>query len=133
MLSIIAGAESRLKITLPKPLYFLFEEKKKFAGAALKLFSEFKERNNQTGIFGDAEFGAKAKYKPLQVADLLVGVINRRFKEMVFRLPYKMQKPLDRLNRKGNIHVAFPHEELLKLYVKFLRELRLESSWNPVA
>src|SRR5260370_30562077 len=77
MLSIIRGAEARLGKTLPKPLYFLFEEKKKFAGAALRLFGDFKDKYNQDGLFGDAAFGSKKKYKPLQAADLLVSVVNR--------------------------------------------------------
>jgi hypothetical protein len=41
---------------------------------------------------------------------------------MVFRLPYKMKKPLDRLNRRGDIFITFPDKEILQSYGDFLRE-----------
>lgn len=128
MLSLVDGAGRRqFGVTLPRPLYFLFDEKKTFAGAALRLFADFKEvlvntKSENADLFGDAAFGSRKKYKPLQAADLLVGVVNRRFREMVFKLPYKMEKPLDRLARKRNMFVAFPNKKLLTQYVEFLRE-----------
>lgn len=128
MLSLIEGAGRRnIGVSLPRPLYFLFEEKQAFSGAALRLFTEFKEVLEKTNspnadLFGYASFGPKKSFKPLQAADLLVSVVNRRFKEMVFKLPSKMAKPLDRLNRKRNVFVAFPNKQLLAQYVEFLRE-----------
>jgi hypothetical protein len=120
-LDLIANSESLFRKQLPKPLYFLFEEKQKFSGSALDLFLRFKQRYNQNGIFGSAAFGEKAKFKPLQAADLLVGVVNRRFKEMAFKLPYKMEKPLDRLNRRRDVTISFPTKEMLQKYAEFLR------------
>jgi hypothetical protein len=127
MLSLIEGMERKTRLVLPKPLYLLFEERKKFQGAALRMFTEFKEILEQTtspnaNLFAKAEFGVKKDYISLQAADLLVGVVNRRFKEMVFKLPYKMKKPLDRLNRKGHLIVAFPSEPHFRKYVQFLRD-----------
>lgn len=126
-LSLIEGMQRQVGIILPRPLCFLFEEKRGFAGAALRMFTEFKEILEQTnspnaGLFGYAAFGPKRQFTPLQAADLLVGVINRRFREMVFKLPYKMQKPLDRLNRKGNLLISLPDKERLQQYVQFLRD-----------
>jgi hypothetical protein len=119
-LSIIADAEKLFKKSLPRPLDFLFEEKPKFIGSAMELFAVFKERHSQQGLFGSAASGTK-ELKPLQAADLLVGVVNRRFKEMVFKLPYKMQKPLDRLNRRRDVIVSFPDKQILQRYADFLR------------
>jgi Protein of unknown function (DUF3800) len=121
-LALIADSERLFRKELPKPLYFLFDEKKKFSESALRLFFAFKQQHNQTGIFGDAAFGSRKKYKPLQAADLLVWVVNRRFKEMVFKLPYKMRKPLDRLNRRGDVIISFPDEKKLQRYSDFLRK-----------
>jgi len=92
-----------LRLTLPRPLHFFFEERKKFAGAALQLFREFKAKSTNADLFGSAKFGSNVKFKPLQAADLLVGIVNRHFKEQVFDLPYRMRKPLDRLNRRKNL------------------------------
>ena len=126
MLSLVAGAESGFGKVVPRPLYFLFDNKPEFQFKALELFGVFKgaiEKNERDkDLFGDAAFGSRIRYAPLQAADLLVNVVNRRFKEMALRLPYKMEKPLDRLNRKGNIHIAFPDENMLRMYVEFLRE-----------
>jgi hypothetical protein len=127
MLSLVEGMERQTRISPPRPLYFLFEEKQKFAGAALRMFTEFKEILEKTNspnasLFGSAAFGPKKKFVPLQAADLLVGVINKRFREMVFNLPYKMEKPLDRLNRKGNLLISLPDKQKLEEYVQFLRD-----------
>jgi Protein of unknown function (DUF3800) len=121
VLELIAYAEKRLNKVLPKPLYFLFEERKKFAESALKLFSIFKNRPQHAGLFGYAAFGPKKEFIPLQAADLLVGVVNRRFKEMKFNLPYKMEKPLDRLFRSRDVFISFPTKEILQRYAEFLR------------
>jgi hypothetical protein len=120
-LALIADSETLFKKSLPKPLWVLFEEKDAFAGSALRLFSAFKRQRNHSGLFGSAAFGAKKDFMPLQAADLLVSVVNRRFKEMVFKLDYKMQKPLDRLNRRRDVIVSFPDAAILQRFSEFLR------------
>jgi len=51
----------------------------------------------------------------------LVGIVNRRFKEMKFTLPYKMEKPLDRLYRRRDVLISFPTKEILQRHAEFLR------------
>jgi hypothetical protein len=119
-LELIVSSQNLFNKILPKPLYFLFEEKRKFAQSALELFAAFKDRQRDKGLFGSAAFGPK-DLKPLQAADLLVGVVNRRFKEMVFGLPYKMEKPLDRLNRRRDVIISFPDRAILQRFSEFLR------------
>ena len=54
-------------------------------------------------IFDGVAFGSRKKYKSLQIADLLVGVINRRFEEMTRGVEpslSKTKKPLDLLFKK---------------------------------
>lgn len=125
-LSLINGSERRLRISLPKPLYFLFDSKKGFEGNALKLYREYQRlADPKEEVFGGIAFGSRDKYVPLQAADSLVHVVARRFREMADALPYKMKKPLDILDRHGNIVVAFPSEPILRKYIEFARRQSL--------
>jgi len=64
----------------------------------------------------------------LQTADLLVGVINRRFEEMRRGIGpelSKMKKPMDLLFKK-EIAVAFPTAEMLREFVDFAQRRPLQ-------
>jgi len=83
MLSLIRSKALRDRASLPLPLFFLFDNKPKFEGAALKIYREYQRAHDpKEDIFDGIAFGSRKKYKFLQIADLLVGVINRRFEEM---------------------------------------------------
>jgi len=116
--------------SLPLPLFFLFDNKPKFEGAALKLYREYQAAYDLKGeIFGGIDFGSRKKYKPLQIADLLVGLINRRFEEMTRAVDpelSKIKKPLDLLFKK-EIAISFPTAEMLRQFPEFAqrRSLRI--------
>lgn len=123
MLSLIRTKFLRdLRAQLPLPLYFLFDNKPRFEGAALKLYREYQaEHDPKEEIYDGIAFASRKKYKALQMADLLVGVINRRFEEMVHRIQpesSRMKKPLDLLTKK-EIAVAFPTAAMLKEFSEF--------------
>lgn len=131
ILSLIRSLDVNSRYSLPKPLCFLFDNKPKFEGEALRLYREYQGRYDGEGrLFGDIEFGSRLKFKSLQIADLLVHVINRRFKEMVHQMPpdeSKMKKPMDILFRHGNVFISFPTEELIKQYRDFARRSPLQA------
>jgi hypothetical protein len=122
MLSLIRLKVLRDPTTLPIPLFFLFDNKPKFEGAALKLYREYQQEHDpQEEIFDRIAFGSRKKHKPLQTADLLVGVINHRFEEMTRGVGpelSKMKKPMDVLFKK-EIAITFPTAELLKEFADF--------------
>jgi len=124
VLSLIRSYAVQGKIALPLPLFFLFDNKPKFEGAALKLYREYQAAHDPDGkIFGDLAFGSRKKYKPLQIADLLVGVINRRFAEMIHKIQpdsSKMKKPLDLLTKRP-IATTFPMAKDLKEFKDFVQ------------
>lgn len=114
----------RDRASLPLPLFFLFDNKPKFEAVALKIYREYQTAHDpKEEIFDGIAFGSRKKYKPLQTADLLVGVINRRFEEMTHGLQpvlSKMKKPLDLLSKK-ELLIAFPTAELIKAFSDFAR------------
>jgi hypothetical protein len=114
---------------LPLPLFFLFDNKPKFEGAARKVYREYQQEHDpKEEIFDGIAFGSRKKYKSLQIADLLVGVINRRFEEMVHRVDpesSKMKKPMDLLFKK-KILIAFPDTQKLKEFADFARRQSLQ-------
>jgi hypothetical protein len=116
--------------SLPLPLFFLFDNKPKFEGAARELYSEYRTAMDPKGdIFGGIDFGSRKKYKPLQIADLLVGLINRRFEEMTRAVDpelSKIKKPLDLLFKK-EIAISFPTAELLREFPDFARRRPLRT------
>jgi hypothetical protein len=122
MLSLIRTKVLRDRTSLPLPLFFLFDNKPKFEGAALKLYREYQiEHDPKEEIFDGFASGSRKKYKPLQTADLLVGVINRRFEEMTHGVGpelSKMKKPMDLLFKK-EIAITFPTAELIKQFADF--------------
>jgi len=130
ILSLIRTKVLKDRTSLPLPLFFLFDNKPKFEGAALKLYREYQQEHDQNEqIFGDLAFGSRKKYKPLQTADLLVGVINRRFEEMTHGIGpelSKMKKPLDLLFKK-EIAVSFPTAELVKEFTDFAQRHPLQA------
>jgi hypothetical protein len=70
------------RLTLPKPIQFLFDRKPGYEGFAAELFykvlGEFEKRGLASG-FRDMGFGSKEKDIPLQAADLFIGVTARNF------------------------------------------------------
>ncbi len=70
------------RLTLPKPIQFLFDRKQGYEGFAAELFykvlGEFEKRGLASG-FRDMGFGSKEKDIPLQAADLFIGVTARNF------------------------------------------------------
>jgi hypothetical protein len=131
MLSLIRSLDANSRFSLPKPLYFLFDNRPKFEGEALRLYREYQGRYDpEEKLFGDVAFGSRLKYKPLQIADLLVHVVNRRFKEMARAVPpeeSKMKKPLDILMRRGNVFISFPTKELMQEYQEFAQRSPLQA------
>lgn len=131
MLSLIRSLDANSRFSLPTPLYFLFDNKPKFEGEALRLYRDYQSRcDPHEKLFGDIAFGSRLKYKPLQIADLLVHIINRRFKEMARAIPpeqSKMKKPLDILMRRGNVFISFPTKELMQEYQEFAQRTPLRS------
>ena len=129
LLSLIRTKVLRDRASLPLPLFFLFDNKPKFEGAALKLYRDYQqEYDPDEQIFGDLAFGSRKKYKPLQAADLLVGVINRRFEEMTHGIGpelSKMKKPMDLLFKK-EIAITFPTAEKLKEFADFAQRRPLK-------
>jgi hypothetical protein len=68
------------RVTLPKPVEFLFDRKRHYEGFASSIFYSIKdqfEKLEWSHPIGDMGFGAKDKDIPLQAADLLVGVVSR--------------------------------------------------------
>jgi hypothetical protein len=109
--------------SLPVPLFFLFDDKPKFEGAARTLYREYQSSYDpKEQIFGGMDFGSRKKYKPLQIADLLVGVINKRFEEMTQAVDPELSKikQLDLLFKK-EIAISFPTAELLRQFPEFAR------------
>jgi hypothetical protein len=114
--------------SLPLPLFFLFDNKPKFQGAALELYREYQTAHDPKGeIFGGIDFGSRKKYKSLQIADLLVGLVNRRFEEMTRAVDpelSKIKKPLDLLFKK-EIVISFPTAEMLRQFPEFAQRRSL--------
>jgi hypothetical protein len=129
ILSLIRSKVLRDRGSLPIPMFFLFDNKPKFEGAARKLYREYQmEHDLKEEIFDGIEFGSRKKYKSLQTADLLVGVVNRRFEEMTHGVGpelSKMKNPMDLLFKK-EIAVAFPTAQLLKDFADFAQRHPLQ-------
>lgn len=128
-LSLIRSKILRDRTSLPVPLFFLFDNKRKFEGAALKLYREYQmEHDPKEKLFDGIAFGSRKKYKPLQTADLLVGVINHRFEEMTHGVQSqqsKMKKPMDLLFKK-EILITFPTAKLLTEFADFAQRHPLQ-------
>ena len=118
--------------SLPLPLFFLFDNEPKFQGAASELYREYQTAYDPNGeIFGGIDFGGRKKYKPLQIADLLVGLINRRFEEMTRAVDpelSKIKKALDLLFKKEREKRFGPAQALAKLPRPRVRLLYLQRS-----
>jgi hypothetical protein len=116
--------------SLPLPLFFLFDNKPKFEGSALELYREYQVAYDpKENILGGIDFGSRKKYKPLQIADLLVGLINRRFEEMTQAVDpelSKIKKALDLLFKK-EIAISFPTAKLLKQCPEFAQRRSLRA------
>jgi hypothetical protein len=114
---------------LPTPLFFLFDNRPGFKGEVSKLYREYQlEHDPKKEIFDGFDFGSRKKYKCLQIADLLVGIVNRRFDEMTHGVGpglSKIKKPLDLLFKK-EIMVSFPCAELLKEFADFAQRHPLQ-------
>jgi hypothetical protein len=128
MLSLFRSEALREPSKLPLPLFFPFDNKPKFEGAALKIYREYQTAYDpKEEIFDGIAFGSRKKYKPLQIADLLVGLINRRFEEMTRAVDpelSKIKKPLDLLFKR-EILISFPTAKLLKQFPEFAQRRSL--------
>lgn len=117
-------------IDLPAPLFFLFDNTPKFQGAAVAVYREYQQAYDSKGtLFGGIDFGSRKKYKCLQIADLLVGVTNRRFAEMTHHVEpelSKMKRPLDLLGKKPLL-ISFPTSDLLKQFAQFAQRSGLQA------
>jgi hypothetical protein len=118
------------KLDLPLPLFFLFDNKPKFEGAALQLYREYQQEHDpKETIYDGIAFGSRKKYKALQMADLLVGVINRRFEEMTHKVMpdfSKMNKPLSLLVKRP-IMVSFPTATSFNEFSEFTKRHPLKA------
>lgn len=128
MLSMFRSRVLQDGTSLPLPLFFLFDNKPKFEGAALKIYREYQAAfDPKEEIFDGIAFGSRKKYKPLQIADLLVGLVNRRFEEMTQAIDpelSKIKKPLDLLFKK-EMAISFPTADLLKQFPEFAQRRAL--------
>jgi hypothetical protein len=100
------------RVSLPKPVEFLFDRKKGYEGFASAIYYAIKEQFEQLGwdpVFGHMGFGSKEKDVPLQAADLLVGVVSRnrlRSKRKGSFLEGDMEKSLLTLGKSRRLLVS---------------------------
>lgn len=123
----IAHKDSRLSV--PKPLHFLIERQKGFVDKAIKLFLAIKAKFDTTGVLGEIGCGDRLTYPPLQAADLLVYEATRNLIEGEHNPAAETRKPFEKLKRQHNIMPLELRGEILRQYVKFLREERED---NPL-
>lgn len=122
VLSALSGMESRFQITLPnKPLWFLFDRKKKAVQLASSVFYTTKtlRANN---VLGDMGFGEMWRTPQLQAADLLTYEAVRRALAERHDASAPLRKSLQRLGRRGNLYLIQLDEEQLNRYVELVRE-----------
>jgi hypothetical protein len=120
MLSLIRSYVARIPPKLPLPLFFLFDNRPRFEGIAHKVYREYQQAYDPNEkMFDGIAFGSRKKYKPLQIADLLVGVINRRFEEMTHAIQpdsSKMKKPMDLLFEKDTLLYSIIPKKLKNIW-----------------
>jgi hypothetical protein len=128
VLSALSGLEDRFPIVLPnKPLWFLFDRKKKATKLASEIFYTVKElRANH--VLGEMGFGAMWNTPQLQAADLLTYEAIRRSLEERDDPERPRRKSLQRLDRKGNLHFIHLNEDRLKRYIELVREADLSDA-----
>jgi hypothetical protein len=121
ILSSLAGMEDRWPITLPKPLWFLFDRKKKAVQHAASVFYTTKtlRANNVLESMG---FGETWKTPQLQAADLLTYETVRRSLEERHDPSTPLRKSFQRLSRKKNLFVIHMNEDRLNRYVELARD-----------
>jgi hypothetical protein len=122
VLSALAGLEDRSRIILPdKPLWFLFDRKKKAVRLASTIFNTTKTlRANQ--VLGEMGFGEMWNTPQLQAADLLTYEAVRRSLEERHDPTTPIRRSLQRLRRKGNLYFIHLDEERLRRYVQLVRD-----------
>lgn len=129
VLGILLGLEDRYPVTLPKPLWFLFDQRKKSVKFAAEIFYTVKRLRDKTGTFGSMGFGEMWNTPQLQAADLLVYETTRSNLERAHNPSVDMRKSLKTLGRKKNLLLIDINEERLQRYVKFVRQAeRAESA-----
>ena len=121
VLSSLAGMEDRWPITLPTPLWFLFDQKKKAVELASRVFYTTKtlRANNVLESMG---FGEMWKTPQLQAADLLTYEAVRRSAEERHDPSAPRRRSFETLSRKGNLFVIHMNEDRLKRYVELARD-----------
>lgn len=111
------------RVKLSKPIEFLFDRKKGYEGFASAIYYAIKEQFEKLGRdtgFGDMGFGGKEKDKPLQAADLFVGVVSRnrlRASRKGSLLETDMEKSLLTLGKSGRLLIANAGPPELKKFV----------------
>ena len=121
ILSLLLGVETHYPITIPRPLWFLFDRRKKAVQFAASIFYQVKATKDPTGILGEMGFGEMWKTPQLQAADLLVYETARYKLERDYNLSPSMRKSFEKLKRKNRLLIVYLNREYLDKYVQFVR------------
>jgi hypothetical protein len=122
VLSALVGLERHFTITLPKPLWFLFDRKKKAVKFAGEIFHLMKSVNDPKHVLGEMGFGEMWRTPQLQAADLLVYEMVRRTLDEHHDPKLPLRKSAEKLARKGSLVFINMNTERLERYVQFVRE-----------
>ena len=121
ILSLLLGVEQYYPITIPRPLWFLFDRRKKAVELAASIFYHVKATKDPTNMLGEMGFGEMWKTPQLQAADLLVYETARHKLERDYNLSPSMRKSFERLKRKNRLLIVYLNREYLDKYVQFVR------------
>jgi hypothetical protein len=132
VLSILMGVERHYRVTLPKPIWCLFDRKQKAQKFAGEIFYTLKRLKDKNAVLREMAFGSMPETPQLQAADLLVYEVCRHRLEAEYNPSAGIRKSMDKLRRKSNLYVMYLDKKRLQRYVEDVRKAEAVGDTEPV-